>query len=283
MAQQSAKRTTANHETSAGFTAEERAAMKERAAELKAEARATKDKAAGERDLLTKIAELPDRIGPWASGCTRSSPPAHQSSRQDLVRDARVRQGRQGRLLLHAGAEVQHAVCDVRLQRHGESRRRHHVARRLRADGVDRHRRGRDCRAREASGELRPELAARARLGRDRHGRGHGGADRRVGAGWRPHRRPGGRSESAPLRATFATGAGGTRSSSGTPRVVLGQKLSIGQPKGSADARRAILDLMNDPVAQELVKARSTPALPVHEMARRGSSPSATPGMARCL
>jgi uncharacterized protein YdhG (YjbR/CyaY superfamily) len=45
---------------SAGFTAEERAAMKERAKELKAEARAEKDKAAGERDVLAKIAEMPE-------------------------------------------------------------------------------------------------------------------------------------------------------------------------------------------------------------------------------
>jgi uncharacterized protein YdhG (YjbR/CyaY superfamily) len=43
-----------------GFTAEERAAMKERAKELKAEARAKKDKAAGERDVLAKIAEMPE-------------------------------------------------------------------------------------------------------------------------------------------------------------------------------------------------------------------------------
>ncbi len=59
----SAKRTTATGKTSEGFTAEERAAMKERARELKAEARAQKDKAAGERDLLAKIAEMsePDR------------------------------------------------------------------------------------------------------------------------------------------------------------------------------------------------------------------------------
>jgi uncharacterized protein YdhG (YjbR/CyaY superfamily) len=60
MAQKSGKRTTATHETSEGFTAEERAAMKERARELKAEARANKDKAAGERDLLAKIAEMPE-------------------------------------------------------------------------------------------------------------------------------------------------------------------------------------------------------------------------------
>lgn len=43
-----------------GFTDAERAAMKERAKELKAEERAQKDKAAGERDLLAKIAEMPE-------------------------------------------------------------------------------------------------------------------------------------------------------------------------------------------------------------------------------
>jgi uncharacterized protein YdhG (YjbR/CyaY superfamily) len=60
MAQKSAKSTTASDETSKGFTAEERAAMKERAKELKAEARANKDKAQGESDLLAKIAEMPE-------------------------------------------------------------------------------------------------------------------------------------------------------------------------------------------------------------------------------
>jgi uncharacterized protein YdhG (YjbR/CyaY superfamily) len=43
-----------------GFTDEERAAMKERAKELKAEARANRDRAEGERDLLEKIAEMPE-------------------------------------------------------------------------------------------------------------------------------------------------------------------------------------------------------------------------------
>ncbi|MDZ4169520.1 MAG: DUF1801 domain-containing protein [Coriobacteriia bacterium] len=46
--------------TSEGFTDEERTAMKERAKELKAEARANKDRAAGERDVLAKIAEMPE-------------------------------------------------------------------------------------------------------------------------------------------------------------------------------------------------------------------------------
>jgi len=58
--QRSAKRTTATAKTFEGFTAEERAAMKERAKELKAEARANRDKAAGERDVLAKIAEMPE-------------------------------------------------------------------------------------------------------------------------------------------------------------------------------------------------------------------------------
>jgi uncharacterized protein YdhG (YjbR/CyaY superfamily) len=50
--------------TSAGWTDEERAAMKERARELKAEARGGRKKADGEGDVLAKFAELPeaDRI-----------------------------------------------------------------------------------------------------------------------------------------------------------------------------------------------------------------------------
>jgi uncharacterized protein YdhG (YjbR/CyaY superfamily) len=58
--QKSAKSTTATGNKSAGFTDEERAAMKERAKELKAEARANKKRAEGESDLLAKIAEMPE-------------------------------------------------------------------------------------------------------------------------------------------------------------------------------------------------------------------------------
>jgi uncharacterized protein YdhG (YjbR/CyaY superfamily) len=43
-----------------GFTAEERAAMKNRAQELKAEARANKNKAEGESAVLAAIAEMPE-------------------------------------------------------------------------------------------------------------------------------------------------------------------------------------------------------------------------------
>jgi len=58
-----AESTAASGKASEGFPEEERAAMKERARELKAEARAKKDKAEGESDVLAKIAEMqePDR------------------------------------------------------------------------------------------------------------------------------------------------------------------------------------------------------------------------------
>jgi uncharacterized protein YdhG (YjbR/CyaY superfamily) len=58
------KSTAATGKKAKGFSADEKAAMKERAKELKAEERAKKDKDAGERDVLEKIAEMPesDRI-----------------------------------------------------------------------------------------------------------------------------------------------------------------------------------------------------------------------------
>jgi uncharacterized protein YdhG (YjbR/CyaY superfamily) len=60
-ARQSAKRTTGKA-TSKGFTDEERAAMRERAQELKAAARRRPraGKADGESDVLAKIAEMPE-------------------------------------------------------------------------------------------------------------------------------------------------------------------------------------------------------------------------------
>jgi uncharacterized protein YdhG (YjbR/CyaY superfamily) len=57
--QMPAKRTTATKRTE-GFTADERAAMKARAKELKAEARASKNRAEGERAVLTAIAAMPE-------------------------------------------------------------------------------------------------------------------------------------------------------------------------------------------------------------------------------
>ena len=59
-AQKSARSAAATNAKSQGFTDDERAAMKERAKELKAEARANKDKAEGENAVLEKIAEMPE-------------------------------------------------------------------------------------------------------------------------------------------------------------------------------------------------------------------------------
>jgi uncharacterized protein YdhG (YjbR/CyaY superfamily) len=52
-------KTTANRKRSKVWTDEERAAMQERAREVKAEARASNNKATGEADVLAKIAEMP--------------------------------------------------------------------------------------------------------------------------------------------------------------------------------------------------------------------------------
>ncbi len=56
----SAKRTTASKNKSSVWTDEERAAMVNRARELKAEARASKDKAEGESAVLAAIAAMPE-------------------------------------------------------------------------------------------------------------------------------------------------------------------------------------------------------------------------------
>src|SRR5918993_11513 len=53
-----AKEVTMSAKKSERFTAEERAAMRERAKELKTEERANKNRAAGERAVLAKIAEM---------------------------------------------------------------------------------------------------------------------------------------------------------------------------------------------------------------------------------
>jgi uncharacterized protein YdhG (YjbR/CyaY superfamily) len=60
--QKSAKRATASDEKFQGLSDEERAAMKQRTQELKAEARRGRGagKADGERDVLAKIAEMPE-------------------------------------------------------------------------------------------------------------------------------------------------------------------------------------------------------------------------------
>ena len=77
--QKSAKSTTAINKKSKGFTDEERAAMKERSQELKAAARANKDREDGESAVLAKIAEMqePDRaMGKRLHAIIKASAPA---------------------------------------------------------------------------------------------------------------------------------------------------------------------------------------------------------------
>jgi len=79
--QKSAKRTTAIEKTSEGFTDEERAAIKERARELKASARRAPraDKADEESAVLAKIAEMPEHdraIGERLHAVIKASAPA---------------------------------------------------------------------------------------------------------------------------------------------------------------------------------------------------------------
>ncbi len=57
---QATRKNAARAKKAGGFSEEERSAMRERAQELKAEARANKDKAYGERDVLEKIAAMPE-------------------------------------------------------------------------------------------------------------------------------------------------------------------------------------------------------------------------------
>lgn len=58
--QKFAKRATTSNKAPKGFTAEERAAMRERVRELKAEARANKNRDAGEKEVLAAIGKMPE-------------------------------------------------------------------------------------------------------------------------------------------------------------------------------------------------------------------------------
>ena len=122
-----------NRERSKGLTDDERAAMKERLRELKAEAGGA-GRSDGERDLLAKIREMrgPDR----------------------------------------ALAERVHAIVMASaptlspktwFQRPGEPRRGRHVADRLRLEGADRRRTSENRRPREESSALRGERPQPAR------------------------------------------------------------------------------------------------------------------------
>jgi uncharacterized protein YdhG (YjbR/CyaY superfamily) len=104
-----------NTQKSKGFTAEEKAAMKERAKELKAEARAKKDSADGESAVLSKIAEMPppDRtIAERLHAIIKASAPA-LVPRTWYGMPAYTRNGKV--VCFFQSAEVQNPLRDIRL------------------------------------------------------------------------------------------------------------------------------------------------------------------------
>src|SRR5882672_7137486 len=146
---------------SRGFTDEERTAMRERAQELKAAARRgpRAGKADGESEMLAKIAEMPEPDRAMAErlhAIIKASAPA-LSPRTWYGMPAYAKDGNVV-CFFQSAQKFKNEVRDVRLQRQSKPRRRRYVADGLRAEDVDRRRRGKDRRAREESGELRTEL-----------------------------------------------------------------------------------------------------------------------------
>src|ERR1700722_9664876 len=89
---------------------------------------------------------------PWPRSFTTSFELLHHPPlSKNLVRDARVRQGRQSCLLLSIIAEVQDEILHARLSAQRQPRRRCYVAGRICAQGVGRLRRDKDRRARQES------------------------------------------------------------------------------------------------------------------------------------
>jgi uncharacterized protein YdhG (YjbR/CyaY superfamily) len=158
--QKSAKRTTATSKKSKGLTAEERAAMKERLKELRAEERGKKGRAEGERDVLAKIAEMPrpDRaMAKRLHAIIQASAPA-LSPKTWYGMPAYAKDGKVV-CFFQSAHKFKARYATVGFSDEANPRRRRHVADRLRAEGVDRRRGGEDRRAREEGTELRTELA----------------------------------------------------------------------------------------------------------------------------
>jgi uncharacterized protein YdhG (YjbR/CyaY superfamily) len=150
-----ARKSRAAGKRSAGFSAEERAAMQERANELRAEARANTSRAAGARDLLAKIAALPEPDRTMAERIhamvTASAPELAPRTWYGMPAYANG----DGKVVCSfTPASKFNALRDRRLQRRGEPGRWHHGADVVRAHGGDRGRRGADRRAGEASGAV---------------------------------------------------------------------------------------------------------------------------------
>ena len=151
-----------NKETqkSGGFTAEERAAMKERAKELAAEERASKNRAAGRAICWRRSPRCRNRIAAWPAGCTRSSPRARRSSGRRPGTGCPRMPGTARSSASSRARRSSARVRDVWLPGHGAPGRRQHVADLVCAEGVDRRRRGQDRRTGEACGELRSHHVA---------------------------------------------------------------------------------------------------------------------------
>ena len=153
----SATKSTKPAQAVTGFSAEERAAAKERVEELKAEARRgpRANKADGEADVLAKIAEMPEsdrimaeRIHAIVKANASTLSPKTWYGMPAYARDGNVV------CFFQSATQVQSEIRDLRLHRQSKPRRRIHVALRLCAEEANRCRRSKNRRAREKSGEL---------------------------------------------------------------------------------------------------------------------------------
>ena len=151
--------------------------MKERAQELKAEARQQAD---GESAVLAKIAEMPEpdrtmaeRLHAIIKASAPDLSPKTWYGMPAYAKDGKVV------CFFQSAEKFKSRYATFGFNDDGEPRRRRHVADLLRAEGVDRRRRGEDRRAREESGELRTEFSASAprivkwRLDEQGHEDGH--------------------------------------------------------------------------------------------------------------
>ena len=141
-----------------GFTAAERAAMKERAAELRAEGKKGAKKADGLQAVLDRISQMAPEDRALAERVhvivTATAP--ELSPRTWYGMPAYAEHGRQGRRLLPGRGQVQLQVLDPRLPGSGEPRRRRPVAGVVRPHEVEPRRGEEGCRA-DKGGELAEE------------------------------------------------------------------------------------------------------------------------------
>ena len=135
-------------------------------------ARRGADKADGERDVLAKIAEMPEpdrvmaeRIHAIVKASAPGLSPKTWYGMPAYAKDGKVV------CFFQSADKFKSRYATFGFEEDGEPRRRHDVADLVRADGADRRRRGQDRRAREEGRELRTALATEpAWAGRPRTG-----------------------------------------------------------------------------------------------------------------